>query len=303
MAAISSAILAATAVAGTSASIYGQVSQSQAQKSQADAQRSQQQAQAQFQREQADIQRNAIISGQPIQQAQIENQKAQVGIQLQQSDAQAVQQRIEIEAQQRQEALRKQVMELDAARSGREILRTQQRARSLALSTSVGSGAGRSNSALSGAYGQIAGQTGVNALGLSQQLDIGRQNFGINEGLSQSRIDYSNTLSGFSKALAGLQTQNYDYQGQLLDISNQAALRTQEANYKYAGSAASAANQYGNAASQAALGAGISGIGGSLLQGSSLLSKIGQGFGTSSGTGSMSTYGGFLGSIGSNGLY
>lgn len=78
-----------------------------------------------------------------------------------------------------QDAVRKQAMEVGARRQQMEVLRNQQRARSLALNNATSQGA-QFGSGLQGGYGQIAGQTGVNMLGISQGLQSGQQMFGLN---------------------------------------------------------------------------------------------------------------------------
>lgn len=86
------------------------------------------------------------------------------------------------------EAQRKQAMELDARRKMLEVFRNQQRARSMALTTATAQGAAQ-GSGLAGAYGQVAGQSGVNLLGISQNLGIGRNIFDINADISQAKMD------------------------------------------------------------------------------------------------------------------
>lgn len=94
----------------------------------------------------------------------------------------------------RQEAVRKQAMELQAKRQTMEIVRTQQRARSLALTTANAQGAAQ-GSGLMGGYGQISGQTGVNLLGISQNLEFGEQMFALNSQLSQQKMNYADAGS------------------------------------------------------------------------------------------------------------
>jgi hypothetical protein len=95
-----------------------------------------------------------------------------------QSDAQ--QQQLLI--QQQQEALRKQQMKLDATRRQREIIRQGIRERAYALAATTNQGAGGAGgSALPGAYGQVSGQQNVNALGVAQNLQIGKKMFGTNQ--------------------------------------------------------------------------------------------------------------------------
>jgi hypothetical protein len=107
----------------------------------------------------------------------------------------AQQQQIALE--QRQEALRRQAMELDARRKTMEEFRAAQRARSLALTNAAGKGA-QFGSGLAGGYGQISGQSGVNLLGIAQNLGLGRENFGLSAMISQSRIAESRAKSSLA---------------------------------------------------------------------------------------------------------
>lgn len=115
----------------------------------------------------------------------------------------AQKQMIDIEL--RQEKVRQQAMELSAKRQSMEILRNSQRARSVALSTANAQGA-QFGSGLSGGYGQIAGQTGVNLLGISQNLGFGQQMFDLNSQLSQAKMAYADagTQSSLGSGLSSL---------------------------------------------------------------------------------------------------
>jgi len=96
-----------------------------------------------------------------------------------------------ITSEQGVEAQKQQAMEVDARRQQMEIIRNQQRGRALSLTTGVaqgGSGYARGASARGGVYGQLSGQTGVNLLGVQQNLDIGRNIFGLNQNISNQRI-------------------------------------------------------------------------------------------------------------------
>lgn len=103
------------------------------------------------------------------------------------------------------EAQRQQAMELDAKRKQLEAVRNAQRARSVALTNATSQGA-QYGTATAGAYGQISGQTGVNLLGIDQNLQIGRNEFGINSDITQQRISSSQygTLSSAGQGLSSL---------------------------------------------------------------------------------------------------
>ncbi len=106
--------------------------------------------------------------------------------------------------EQQAEAQRKQMMELNANRMSMEVVRNQQRARSLALSNSTSQGA-QFGSGLQGGYGQISGQAGVGLLGISQQLGAGENLFGINKDIMGQRMAYAQagSQSYTGQAIAG----------------------------------------------------------------------------------------------------
>lgn len=110
-----------------------------------------------------------------------------------------------IQAQQQIEAQKAQAMELDARRQQLETIRNQQRNRALALATGVASGGSvTNNSALQGAYGQASGQTGVNLLGIQQNLQIGRDIYGLNQNISNNQI----AMNDLQRSYALQQAQN-----------------------------------------------------------------------------------------------
>lgn len=85
--------------------------------------------------------------------------------------------------QQQANAINWQQAQLQGRRSSMEVLRNEQRARSLALSNSVNQGA-QFGSGLSGGYGQIAGQAGNNLLGIHQGLEFGARQYAVNQSIS-----------------------------------------------------------------------------------------------------------------------
>lgn len=78
-------------------------------------------------------------------------------------------------------------MKLNARRAQMEVVRNQQRARALALNTSQAQGASQ-GSGLAGAYGQIAGMSGTNMLGINQNLAIGNQIATYNQDISNQQM-------------------------------------------------------------------------------------------------------------------
>jgi len=121
---------------------------------------------------------------------------------VQQSKAakqQAAAQQQMIAAEKEAEEARRRQMELDARRKSMEVIRNQQRARSLALAAASNQGA-LLGSGLQGGYAQIAGQTGVNIAGIQQNLALGRDIFSANEDLSNAKMAYARYGSDLATA-------------------------------------------------------------------------------------------------------
>lgn len=98
---------------------------------------------------------------------------------------------------------RKAAMEVDARRRQLEVVRNNQRARAMALTSATNQGAAYGESSgLQGAYGGIGGQSETNLLGVNQNLEIGRNIFGLDTKISQQRI-----------AASGFQSQQNQGQG------------------------------------------------------------------------------------------
>lgn len=113
--------------------------------------------------------------------------------------------------EQQADAQRKQQMELDANRKQLEVFRNSQRARALALNNATSSGS-QFGSGLQGGYGQIAGASGTNLLGIGQNLEIGENLFGINSKISSEKmmqaslggdLASSQAISGIGKSFSG----------------------------------------------------------------------------------------------------
>lgn len=116
------------------------------------------------------------------------------GMQIYGANKAADAQKQEIEAQRQIEEQRKRQMELEARRKQLEIVRQQQRARSAALTTTTAQGASF-GSGLGGSYGQISGVSNFNAMGVQQNLEIGRNIFGLNSNISDARMAYADAQS------------------------------------------------------------------------------------------------------------
>lgn len=131
----------------------------------------------------------------------------------------------------------RKAMELDARRASMEVIRNQQRARAMSLATGVaqgGSGYVGGSSARGGAYGQIAGQSGVNLMGIQQNLQIGQDIFAANTNISNSKIAASNLEYQYALQQAQNQTDksniaysyaqvNADYQTRYADTQTMMA--------------------------------------------------------------------------------
>lgn len=104
--------------------------------------------------------------------------------------------------EQQQEGVRRQAMLLSARRQQIEVLRNQQRARSLALQAATTQGA-QQGSGLQGGYGQIAGATQWNLAGITSNLDFGNQMFGLNAQISQQKQKIA-SLGGEAATAGGI---------------------------------------------------------------------------------------------------
>jgi hypothetical protein len=124
------------------------------------------------------------------------------------------------------EGQRRQAMETEGRRKQLEVIRNQQRYRAIALTNATAQGAGR-GSGLQGGYGQIAGQSGVNMLGIQQNLQIGRNMFDLNALITGQKQQYADLQYNYAVQQAGNQTTKsnlmYDYA-----VSN-AAFQTRQA--------------------------------------------------------------------------
>lgn len=127
------------------------------------------------------------------------------------------------------EGIKRQAMEVDARRQQLEIIRGQQRARALGLTNATATGSSK-GSGLQGGYGQISGQSGVNLLGVQQNLQAGRGVFdanaaitGFNSDMADLTYNYavqqannqtakSNLMYGYAQTQAGFQTRQADVQ-------------------------------------------------------------------------------------------
>lgn len=106
-----------------------------------------------------------------------------------------------------QNAQREQQMILTAGRQQMQTIRNTQLARSMALNSSTAQGA-QFGSGLQGGYGQISGDSNTSLLGVNQNLEIGKNMFGLDALISDQKI--------LQAQYAGQQA---TYQGQLAAIN------------------------------------------------------------------------------------
>lgn len=236
MAAITGTILAATAIAGLGLSAYGMQQQM--------AGKSQQAAGAQIQSQGAQFKAFAA-------------QQAAEGAQVQVTGAQAQNQATKEIAglEQGVEAQRFQAMELDARRQTMDAIRNNQRARALGLTSATQQGA-QFGSGLQGGYGQISGQTNTNLLGIGQNLEIGRNIFGLNSQITQQKLAYA----------AG---------GDIINQGQGIIAKSQGWNAIGEGIIAQGGGQIAAGAGTAAIGSGLSSLGGALVQAAPTFANVG----------------------------
>lgn len=102
------------------------------------------------------------------------------------------------------EAQRRQQMELGSRRQSLELFRGAQRARALALTNATSQGASQ-GSGLQGGYGQISGDAYNNALGINQNLQIGRNIFDINAQISPLKAQLTSSTASYQTAASTAQ--------------------------------------------------------------------------------------------------
>lgn len=90
--------------------------------------------------------------------------------------------------------VRQTQMNLNTQRQQMEVLRNNQRARSMALNNATSEGA-QFGSGLQGGYGQISGTSGTQELNLSQNQALGTQMFGLDAQISAQKIALANAGS------------------------------------------------------------------------------------------------------------
>lgn len=94
---------------------------------------------------------------------------------------------------------RRTAMELSARRQSMEIFRNSQRARATAINNATNQGANYGNSSgLPGGLAQVADQSMFNLQGVNQNLELGRNIFGLDDQISRQKL----ALSGVQGSMA-----------------------------------------------------------------------------------------------------
>src|SRR5258706_16049425 len=121
------------------------------------------------------------------QQADISKQQAQISAQVAGVSGQIAGDELQVQAQ------KKQQMELEANRQQLQNFRNVQQARAQSLAGATSEGA-QFGSGLQGGLAAASTEGGINALGISQNLEIGRNIFGIDTDISQKRIQIAGQI-------------------------------------------------------------------------------------------------------------
>lgn len=98
-----------------------------------------------------------------------------------------------------QNGLRQQQMELTAKRSQMEVMRNAQRARAMAVQSGVSQGASF-GSGVAGGVADATNRGNYNLLGIGQNLSLGRQNFGLENNISQDKLKMATLQSQMASA-------------------------------------------------------------------------------------------------------
>ncbi len=185
------------------------------------------------------------------------------------------------------EATKRQAMEVDARRQQLEIIRNQQRGRALGLTTATAQGAGK-GSGLQGGYGQVSGQTGVNLLGVQQNLQAGRNIFDSNASISDFNSDMADLTYNYAVQQAATTTAKsnlaYGY------AQSNAAFQTRQADVQTLNS--QGAGQVAAGQGQMQLGQSQMQLGGQLFSAGPSIFSMGQNFNQLGGGGMFGSSGG-----------
>ena len=203
-----------------------------------------------------------------LQAANVDVQKQQLDLQTNQQQLQIQSQKDVINQQQKADELRLQAAELDATRRTRDAVRQGIVASATSLVRATNQGAAQPGSSVGAqAAGDIQGQVGSNIAGVQQNLDFGRKLFAINKNISSIYLNAQDANSQFVAQSKGLQDQVLDTQKKIYQLGGAIS-------QDYA----TAATAQGNAA----IGAGLTQLGGLVSNNYSTINKLTNYFGSSS---------------------
>jgi len=222
-----------------------------------------------------------------LQVSNVDNQQGLADIQFEQSQFQNDTQRQVLGYQSQADELRQQASQLDATRRRREAIRQGIVAQSQSLTTATNQGAASPGStALEQSRADISGQTGVNLLGISQNLEIGQRLFAINKNITSQYLNTLDQNDSFRTRSRDLQTNTFNTQRQIYSLGG------------------SISNDYATAATaqgNAALGAGLTSLGTTVANSYPTINRITNYFGSSSSSNSAGTDYGYTASTYGNG--
>lgn len=273
MAAISTAIMAGSAVLSAGVGLYGMQQQNQARDASV--------AAAQ--------QQSAIAAQQAAKSAEYARREAGINIDTSKASFEAASASNEINkniiaGEQGAEEQRRLTMEFSYDQAQRSIIRNQQRNRAMGLTTAVAQGANRGQStALAGAYGQFSGQANTGLRANDVNVGIGRNLFAINRGISEQKIGMLDLQTSFASKSAEFQTKLAELKSEYADV--QAGLNTQSS---------AASSQLATAQGQMGYGNSLVGAAGNIFQIGQVGARVGSSlFNSSSSTPSYSQPGGY----------
>lgn len=179
-----------------------------------------------------------------------------------------------INLQSQREDVRRSAMNLSATRQVREAVRQGILANSLATTRAVNQGAGLGSSSILGARAQIASSSAGNVLATRQAQQAGNTLFDLNRNITGNYLAAQDRSLGYLQQRQGIEAQQRGIQQQVFNLGGQSSqLSSDIAGYQ----------------GSAALGAGLSGIGGLLLGNASSISSNLQSFPGLFGSGINST--------------
>lgn len=159
-----------------------------------------------------------------LQAGNVDVQKQQLALTTEQQQLQIATNKSVIQQQQAADDIRQQAASLDATRRIRQAIRAGIVASGTSLNVAASSGATQPGStAVRQARANIQGETGTNVAGISQNLDLGNQIYGINKSISQTYLQAQDQNAGFVKQSQVLQNKVLDTQKQIYQLGGNAS--------------------------------------------------------------------------------